>query len=86
MRAIRPEITGELPEHVESDGVVSIEAENFTRQLFRLGAEWRVLPDLGRTGGRVAVFPTTTGAISLWGARGDRTSCGPPRFRLPTRS
>jgi hypothetical protein len=40
-----------------------MEAENFTRQISRSGAEWRALPDLGRTGGSVAVFPTTTPSV-----------------------
>jgi hypothetical protein len=49
----------ELKGFVESDGVVSIEAEHFTGKIDRAGASWQVIPGLGRTGDSVAVFPTT---------------------------
>ena len=52
----RPE---ELQGFVESNGVVSIEAEHFTGKIDRSGSSWRVIPGLGRTGDSVAVFPTT---------------------------
>ncbi|HLM55213.1 MAG TPA: hypothetical protein VK422_03740 [Pyrinomonadaceae bacterium] len=51
----RPE---ELSGFVESNGVVSVEAEHFTRSVERAGAAWRVVPGLGRTGDSVTVFPT----------------------------
>lgn len=50
----RDEITG----HVESHGVVSMEAEHFARRIDRDGASWRVIPGLGRSGDAVMVFPT----------------------------
>lgn len=54
--SVRPErLTG----FVESDGVVSLEAEHFTSKVDRGGAGWQVIPGLGRTGDSVAVFPTT---------------------------
>lgn len=53
----------DLPKFVESGGVVSMEAEHFTRRTDRDGAGWRTLPDLGRTGDTVAVFPTTTASL-----------------------
>src|SRR2546425_6875847 len=52
----RPE---ELKGFVESNGVVSIEAEHFTGKIDRSGSSWQVIPGLGRTGDSVAVFPTT---------------------------
>jgi hypothetical protein len=55
----------DLPKFVESGGVVSMEAEHFTRHTDRNGAGWRTLPDLGRTGDTVAVFPTTTPSIDV---------------------
>jgi hypothetical protein len=58
-----PRAAGTSPQFVESDGVVSMEAEHFSRQVGRGGAEWRVLPGLGRTGGSVAVHPTTTPSL-----------------------
>ncbi|HJQ35085.1 MAG TPA: glycosyl hydrolase 115 family protein [Pyrinomonadaceae bacterium] len=50
----RPE---SLKGFVESDGVVSIEAEHFTSKTDRAGAGVEVIPGLGRTGDSVAVFP-----------------------------
>ena len=50
----RPE---SLEGFVESDGVVSMEAEHFTSKTDRAGAAWQVIPGLGRTGDSVAVFP-----------------------------
>ena len=58
--SVRPErLTG----FVESDGVVSLEAEHFTSKVDRGGAGWQVIPGLGRTGDSVAVFPTTARSI-----------------------
>jgi hypothetical protein len=53
----------DLPKFVESGGVVSMEAEHFARHTDRNGAGWRTIPDLGRTGDTVAVFPTTTPSL-----------------------
>jgi len=50
---------------VESDGVVSILAEHYSRKTDRPGAAWRVIPGLGRTGDAVAVFPTTAPSVDL---------------------
>jgi hypothetical protein len=44
---------------VESHGYISMEAENFTRRRDRGGAAWRVVPNLGRSGDSVTVFPAT---------------------------
>jgi hypothetical protein len=44
---------------IETDGVVSIEAEHYTEKVDRRGAGWEVIPGLGRTEDAVAVFPTT---------------------------
>jgi hypothetical protein len=48
---------------VESDGVVSILAEHYSRKTDRPGAAWRAVPGLGRTGDAVAVFPTTAPGV-----------------------
>ena len=58
--------TADLPKFVQSGGVVSMEAGHFTRRTDRNGAGWRTIPDLGRTGDTVAVFPTTTPSIDDW--------------------
>jgi hypothetical protein len=47
------------------DGVVSIQAEHFSRKLDRTGAGWQVIPGLGRMGDSVSVFPTTAQSIQL---------------------
>ncbi len=48
---------------VESDKVVAIEAQHFSRAVTASGIEWRVLPDFGRTLGRVTAYPVTHGPI-----------------------
>lgn len=48
---------------VESDRVVSAEAEHFTTRVDRGAAGWRVIPGLGRTGSSAAVFPTTAPSV-----------------------
>ncbi len=48
---------------VESDGVVSMEAEHFSAKVDRPGAAWHVIPGLGRTGDAVGVFPTTAPSV-----------------------
>jgi hypothetical protein len=48
---------------VETDGVVSIEAEHYTEKADRGGAGWEIIPGLSRTGDAMAVFPTTAASI-----------------------
>jgi len=50
---------------VQSDGVVSMEAEHFTKKTDQLGAAWQIIPGLGRTGDAVGIFPTTTPSVDL---------------------
>jgi hypothetical protein len=56
----RPE---ELRGFVEANGVVSIEAEHFTRRTVTAGSSWQVIPGLGRTGDSIAIFPTTANSF-----------------------
>jgi hypothetical protein len=59
-----PAKTGEQPTgFVESNGVVSIEAEHFTRRIDRTGLSWQVIQGLGRSGDAVAIFPTTAAVL-----------------------
>jgi hypothetical protein len=51
--------------HYESDGYVSIEAEHYTKAVNANGMTWKVLPDHGRTGSAVTVFPVIAPAASL---------------------
>ena len=48
---------------VESNSVVAIEAEHFTKKIDRAGVGWQVIPGLGRTGDSVSIFPTNTASI-----------------------
>jgi Glycosyl hydrolase family 115/Gylcosyl hydrolase family 115 C-terminal domain len=48
---------------VESNGVISILARDFSRKTDRPGAAWQVVPGLGRTADAVAVFPTTAASV-----------------------
>jgi hypothetical protein len=48
---------------IEANGVVSIEAEHFTRKIDRPGSSWQTISGLGRTGDSIASFPTTAPAL-----------------------
>jgi hypothetical protein len=48
---------------LERDGVISIEAEEFTSRAARSGVAWDIIPGLGRTGSSVAIFPTTAASV-----------------------
>jgi hypothetical protein len=50
---------------VETRGVIAMEAESFAQRTGRRGAQWEVIPGLGRTGGSVAIFPTTTSSVAV---------------------
>jgi hypothetical protein len=66
LNLFNPGNTGEqLTGFVESNGVVSIEAEHFTNRIDRSGLSWQVIPGLGRSGDSVTVFPTTAGVLDL---------------------
>lgn len=58
----RPE---SLKGFVESNGVVSVEAEHFTLKTDRAGAAWQVVTGLGRTGDSVAVLPANAPSVGL---------------------
>ena len=53
-----------LKGYVEANGYVAIEAEHFQTANARSGAEWRVLPGLGRSGDSVKVFPDLAPSIT----------------------
>jgi hypothetical protein len=60
-RPVTPPTTApdEAQGFVERGGVVSIQAENFTHRSGNNGANWEVIPGLGRAGDAVGLFPTT---------------------------
>ncbi|MBV8859220.1 MAG: glycosyl hydrolase 115 family protein [Acidobacteria bacterium] len=77
----RPE---SLKGFVESDGVVSIEAEHFTAKTDRAGAAWQVIPGLGRTGDSVAVFPEDAPSVELVRAAREAPSLEYPFYLFHT--
>ncbi len=50
---------------VESDHVVSMEAQHYSAKVDKPGAAWEAIPGLGRTGDAVGVFPTTAPSVEL---------------------
>jgi hypothetical protein len=57
----------------EMHGVISFEAEHFTRKRDVPGSAWQIITGLGRSGDSVSVFPTTAQSIEP----GDTVSGGP---------
>lgn len=53
----------DLKGFVESNGVISIEAENYTTKTDQNGVGWQTIRGLGRTGDSVAIFPTTVSSF-----------------------
>jgi hypothetical protein len=51
------------PSFIEKDGYISIEAEHATNNIPRSGAQWQIIPGLGRTNDSVAVYPVTVPSI-----------------------
>jgi glycosyl hydrolase family 115 (putative glucuronidase)/glycosyl hydrolase family 115 len=51
---------------VESDGYVSIDAENFTHKIDAPTVRWEMIPDYGRTGSAMSVFPVTAESTKAW--------------------
>jgi hypothetical protein len=43
----------------ELDGIVSMEAANWTRSNHSQNVKWKIIPDIGRTGSGVSTFPVT---------------------------
>jgi hypothetical protein len=60
---LQPKQAGLSPTFVEKDGCVSIEAEHPTRNTARGGAQWQVIPGLGRSGDSIAVYPVTVASV-----------------------
>lgn len=48
------------PVFYEQDGYVSIEAGHFSRAINTKGVKWKIIPDIGKTGSGISVFPVTT--------------------------
>jgi hypothetical protein len=47
----------------EANGCVSIEAEHRTRAVNAQNINWKVIPDIGKTGSGITTFPVTTAAL-----------------------
>jgi len=63
--AKNPGLAHNAGEFVETNGVVSIEAEHFSGKADRADARWEVIPGLGRTGDAVAMFPATVSGVEI---------------------
>ncbi|MBK9934951.1 MAG: glycosyl hydrolase 115 family protein [Cytophagaceae bacterium] len=50
---------------LEEDGFVSIEAVHFSRKINSEKVEWKIIPDIGRTGDGITIFPVNIASISL---------------------
>ncbi len=50
---------------VEENGYVSIEAEHFSRAFNMKKVQWKVIPDIGRTGNGITIFPVNIPSIEL---------------------
>lgn len=50
---------------VENDGFVSMEASHFTRAINKKNVQWKTVPDIGRTGDGVSIFPVNIPSIAL---------------------
>jgi len=57
-------LTENVKGFVESNGYISIEAENYTRKTDVFGASWNVIEGLGRTGNSVAILPSNIPCIT----------------------
>jgi hypothetical protein len=51
------------PAFIAVNGMVAIEAENFTNKVDRNGVAWQIIPELGRIGSSVAPYPVTAAGI-----------------------
>jgi hypothetical protein len=49
----------------EENGYASIEADHYTKAINANGVTWKVLPDHGRTGSAITIFPVTAASQSL---------------------
>lgn len=50
---------------VEVNGLVSLEAEHFSKRVERGGVGWQIIPGLGRTEDSISICPTTAASIDL---------------------
>ncbi len=48
---------------VESNAVVAMDAEHYSKKTDKPGAAWQIIPGLGRTADAVGVFPTTAPSV-----------------------
>lgn len=66
LRAFNPTaaLRANLHGFVESDGCVVIEATHYSARRDTAGARWESLPDHGRTGSAMSVFPVTAPSVS----------------------
>ena len=49
---------------IESNGYISMEAEHYTKKVDVNGTKWDKIPDYGRTGSSMAIFPSTANSVT----------------------
>lgn len=50
---------------IENNGYVSMEADHYTRAINRDNITWKIIPDIGRTGNGVTIFPVNIPSMEL---------------------
>ncbi len=50
---------------IESNGIVSVEADHYSRAINMGKVQWKVIPDIGRTGNGISIFPVDIPSIEL---------------------
>ncbi len=50
--------------YVECDGIVSIEVDHFTGKVDAPSSRWERIPDYGRTGSAMSIFPVTAASVT----------------------
>ncbi|MEZ4901975.1 MAG: glycosyl hydrolase 115 family protein [Spirosomataceae bacterium] len=61
----RTHYSGDFKGFVENEGYVSMEADHYTRAINKDNVEWKVIPDIGRTGNGITIFPVNISSIEL---------------------
>ncbi len=50
---------------IENNGIVSMEADHYSRAINMGKIQWKVIPDIGRTGNGISIFPVNIPSIDL---------------------
>jgi hypothetical protein len=50
---------------IEENGYISMEADHFSRAINKDSIQWKIIPDIGRTGNGITIFPVNIPSIEL---------------------